>query len=363
MRELGIGHGLAHGAIGGCRHGIAGQRCQNVRRRVRGRPDFEFVHQRGPVGAAVEIFGKTRIGDPVAPSSRFGQSLERALAGDRDVDEPTTRRHRSENRAAGRWRHFELRRLHLDQRNRHGRFQHGHIDVLASSGRSALGQRCADGAERIGARDHVRHVDTAVVGARPSRLVGHVGEVEPGGGVNDGRIGGQLRRGARLPIARDRAVDEPGIEGRQRLVVESQSLHDAGAIVLHQHVGVFDEAFDHGHGVGLLQVEQHAALARIECTVHGAGAVAQRWSRAHHVALGGLELDDVGAQICQQSRAVRASNRRREIQHAQAGISARHGFPSKMSPSELPMKRARGARGTWATTQVRAFSANRPRRR
>jgi len=65
--------------------------------------------------------------------------------------------------------------------------------------------------------------------------------------------------------------------------------------------------------LGPLQVEDDALLAGVELAEGGAGAVAQRRARPHHVALGRLQLDHLGAEIGQKPRAMRPGDRRREI--------------------------------------------------
>jgi hypothetical protein len=62
-------------------------------------------------------------------------------------------------------------------------------------------------------------------------------------------------------IAGDGAVDEPRVEGRQGVVVDAQSLGDAGPKTLHHHVGTLGERQEGIEVVSALEVEHRAALA------------------------------------------------------------------------------------------------------
>ena len=158
-------------------------------------------------------------------------------------------------------------------------------------------------------------------GAGRSELAGIAREraVEAARGVDDHRVGGALGRRPALAVARDRAVDELRIERAHRFLAEAEPLHHAGPEVLDQHVGLADQAAHQGDRLGPLQVEREAALAGVELAEVGALAVAQRRALAHVVAFGRLDLQDLGAHVGAQPRAVGAGQHDREVEHPEAG--------------------------------------------
>jgi hypothetical protein len=143
-------------------------------------------------------------------------------------------------------------------------------------------------------------------------------------GLHQHRVGGALRVGAALAVARHRAVHQPRVERAQRVGPEPEALHDARAEVLDHHVGLRGELLDDRDGLRVFQVQRQAALAGVELAEIGAvtlsrGVGAQRVPQAHVVALGRLDLDDVGPQVGKQARAVGAGKHDGEVEHAHAG--------------------------------------------
>jgi hypothetical protein len=86
--------------------------------------------------------------------------------------------------------------------------------------------------------------------------------------------------------------------------VQLQALHGAGREVLDQHVGRLDQVEQRlATGIGL-QVQHHTALVGIEHHEFvGLGRLVR--AEAQLLTAGWLDLDDVGAQLCQQKPAVR----------------------------------------------------------
>ena len=80
VRELRVGHGLAHGAVGGRRHGVAIEHGLALDAGKLPRPGLELVHEHAPVGAAIEIDGKAGVRDPIGPAGGRRHALEGALA-------------------------------------------------------------------------------------------------------------------------------------------------------------------------------------------------------------------------------------------------------------------------------------------
>ena len=78
-------------------------------------------------------------------------------------------------------------------------------------------------------------------------------------------VAGALAVGAVLPIAAERADDEARnvVAGAQRLVVQPQPRHHAGAVALNQHVGALGHTQQRLTRGGLLEVERRAALVAV----------------------------------------------------------------------------------------------------
>src|SRR5262245_46722564 len=137
-------------------------------------------------------------------------------------------------------------------------------------------------------------------------------------GMDHGRVGRQIRGGASLAIPRVRAVDEPRVRLLKHSKIEAEPEHNAGPVVLNEDVGLFRKPPRNSHGPPVLEVENHAALAGVELTEVARHSVAQRRTRAHYVALGRFDLDDIRTEVSEQPRAMRAGNGRGKINDAQA---------------------------------------------
>src|SRR5207248_5963306 len=72
MRELRVRHGLPDRAVGRRWHAVAVEHGLNFSRRALLRPLFELVDQFAPIGAAMLVLGKTRVGDPLRMAGRGG---------------------------------------------------------------------------------------------------------------------------------------------------------------------------------------------------------------------------------------------------------------------------------------------------
>ena len=139
--------------------------------------------------------------------------------------------------------------------------------------------------------------------------------------MNDRRISRQFGRWPGLAVARDRAVDQFRIEIAQAGVVQLQAPHHAGAEILDQNIGGRDQSANDLDPVGRFQIEHQALLADIELAERSAAIVAHRRPRAHRLAFGGFDLDDLRAQVGQHPRAMRSGDRGREIEHAKAVVA------------------------------------------
>src|SRR5216683_1300174 len=127
-----------------------------------------------------------------------------------------------------------------------------------------------------------------------------------------------------MPEARDRAVDEVGLDRCHRGVAQAELLDDAGGEVLDEHVGHAAEVGDHPAALRVAQVDRHALLARVDADEVGGLVGAPRLDLevvlAHVVAVAGpLDLDDPRAQVREQAGAVGAGQDAGEIEDHEVG--------------------------------------------
>ena len=162
-----------------------------------------------------------------------------------------------------------------------------------------------------------------------------------------------------LPVAGDRAVDEPRVLLAQPLVADPQPLHHAGAEALQQHVGLAHEPQqDLAPRVGL-QIDADRALVAVERQEQRAARallrpLVARRRPAHVVAEPRvLDLQHVGAEVGQQPRAEAARQQPREVEHADALERAAHVRPRRSRasatvagrrPTSSHIRRARATR-------------------
>ena len=121
-------------------------------------------------------------------------------------------------------------------------------------------------------------------------------------------------------------MDEGRVQPRQLGVVEPESGEPAGPEVLDEDVAARDQATQDLGPLRAPQVEPDAALVPIDGEEVGgrprAGRLLpdpRRPPAAGRVALGRLDLDDVGAEVAQEHRAVRPGEDRRAVDDPKAG--------------------------------------------
>ena len=116
----------------------------------------------------------------------------------------------------------------------------------------------------------------------------------------------------------------------QILVAEALAVHDAGAEVLDEDVGVAHQAADELDAARLADVDADAALVAVEALEVGAADVRRQAAGAVGVAdrvaaAGLLDLDHVGAHVAEQGRAPRPGGLVRHVDDADAGERASGG--------------------------------------
>jgi hypothetical protein len=196
-------------------------------------------------------------------------------------------------------------------------------------------ERCVDHAEGHVGRGHVGH---RAAHARRG-IARHAGERhQPTHALRDGVVAGLARERAGLAEAGHRGVDHSGIHRAHRRVAQAELLGHAGQEVLDDHVRPPRQLEGQPRALGLLQIHRDPALVAVhrrERRAHPAVAA----QRAQVVAAAGpLQLDDVGAQVAQQGRAIGAGDDAGEVEDADA---LEHGGPG-MVP--CPRARSQGAR-------------------
>ena len=131
-----------------------------------------------------------------------------------------------------------------------------------------------------------------------------------------------IRAGAAEPG--DAGIHQPGIDLRQRLVAQTQAVHDAGPEVLRHDVRRLRHAPEHRLALVRAQVQGDAALVAVQRQEAAGDVVGQARTHAPRVVAGAgpLDLDDVGAHVGQQHGAHGAGHDLRQVQHFDAGQRA-----------------------------------------
>jgi hypothetical protein len=130
------------------------------------------------------------------------------------------------------------------------------------------------------------------------------------------------RRGVRagVPIAGERAVDDPGVVLTEAFVVDPQSLGNAGAKPLYEHVTVGDESVKRlATRVGF-QIDRNASLApvhRIEQRADPPLGV-RRHRPCVITPVRVLDFDDLGSAVGEQLGRIRTRKQARQIEYPDA---------------------------------------------
>ncbi len=183
---------------------------------------------------------------------------------------------------------------------------------------------------------------------RPAALVvGRAGDAhESAHGLDHEVVARAVGGGPRRAVAGDREVDERRVQLAQDVVIEAEAGEATRPEVLDEDVAAGQQAAQHLGTVGLVQVERDRALVAVDREVVGrgprvVGGVADPgWAPATgRIALGRLDLDDVGAEIAEEHRAVRAGEDRRRVDDPQAGERTRPGRGWHVGDGGTPARR------------------------
>ena len=100
---------------------------------------------------------------------------------------------------------------------------------------------------------------------------------------------------------------------------EAEPIHDAGPIVLDEHVGVFDQVEEYGRPCCAAEVDAQVAFACVLLDEVARQAVAARGGKPSEVTGWRFDLDDVGTEVAQHARAVRTGQHACQVEHPDAG--------------------------------------------
>ena len=133
-----------------------------------------------------------------------------------------------------------------------------------------------------------------------------VAEARAGHRLHGDVHGGHVRVGARGPVALAGGHDQARVVGQEPLRAELQAFHGARREVLDEHVGGLHEVEQRlAAGIGL-EVEHHAALVGVEHhELVGLDRVVR--AEAQRLTARRLDLDDVGAELCEKQPAIGAA--------------------------------------------------------
>ena len=205
------------------------------------------------------------------------------------------------------------------------RVVHGDVDELALAGAFGVAHRGEDADGQQHRRD-----DIADPGADLQRVLAvRAGDAhDPAHRLRhdvEGRpVGIGTRARTRIAESAHGGIDQARVELGQAFVGQSQALHGAGAEILHQHIGLLDQAADDGLAGCGLQIDGNALLVAVDALVVAAemtrlvvGEV--RRGAAGQIAAGRFHLDHLGTLVGKQHGAERSGEHLREIDHAQSG--------------------------------------------
>ncbi len=260
--------------------------------------------------------GKARVGGQIGPA-RGGEEVAPVRIGVRHHADvavgalvgPAQRRQHARI-AGGPARRLEVLAIQmLDQVEGHHRFEHRHFHQRALAALAL--------APGNGRRDRQRR-------HQPAGLVGRDGgEVAHGAGLrrhqrgiagqalDDVVVGRAAAIGAILGKTQQAHIDQARMPRHHLGGVQPKAGQLLRAHAVHEHVGAGQQPLQRGLRRWLLEVEHHAFLAAVHAQEDGRHAIlGGRAGAPRGVALGGLHLDDLGAEVGQPLAGVRAHHDR-----------------------------------------------------
>ena len=287
---------------------------------VQAGPLFNLGLQGRVIVAALQVAVKARVRQQVRPvDDLFAQQLEKMIVSAGD-DEAAVRRGEGIVRIGGGIAvAHQLRQLAGGevalgagfQAGHHGIHQ-GHVHPLAPAGELAGVQRHQDADGQVHAAQHVAH-GAAHTGGLAARVAGDAHQAAHR--LGDDIVSGALGVGPVAAEAGHRRINDARVDLFQLVIAQAQLVHNAGAIVLHHNVRLFDQLLEQLLALRRLQIQGNALLVAVHVGIVHAGAVFDGAHGPGVVPLAGdLDLDDVGAEIRQHHRAVRSGQDPGEVQ-------------------------------------------------
>ena len=332
--DVGVGHHVRHRVDGAEGH-LAAQQLDQFRLAVPAGPVGDDGDHFVAVGRTAGVFQEPRVGAQFRPAHGLGQGAPEVIGRTGDRDPAVAGRKHPERAQQGMGVAFGPRHLagvgmlvdHPLAQGKDG-VVHRDVDELAFAGALGVAHRRQD----ADGQQHRRH-DVADPGADLQRVLAvRAGDAhDPAHRLRhdvEGRPVG-IGTGARTRIAEAAhgGIDQAGVELGQALVGQTQALHRAGAEILHQHIGLLDQAADDGLAGRGLEVDGNALLVAVDALVVTAevtclvvGKVRRR--AAGHVAPGRLHLDHLGALVGKQHGAEGSGQHLRQVDHPQSGQRA-----------------------------------------
>jgi len=134
-------------------------------------------------------------------------------------------------------------------------------------------------------------------------------------------VAGGLGEWPLLAPAGHAAVDQLRVALEADVGADAEALGDAGTERLGHAMGLLDQAQHDLDAFRLLQVDRDRSAAAV---VHGELGVGET---IHHVALGAIDTDDVGAHVAQHHRAHRSRADAGQFDDRETRQRTRHDFP------------------------------------
>ncbi len=288
-----------------------------------GRGPLDLGDERLTVAHAIAPTSEADVGGQLGPVDRPAERLEElvvvgahrepAVAGSQRLVRrgQAVRGAERLRRPAG---HPVLGRLPHGQRQRG--FQQRGVDQLALAGALAVLERAQ---HTVGAEQAGRQVADGEpgLGRRALLVAGHADDAAHA--LRDQIVTAAACVGPGAAEPRDGAVDQPGVDRAQRVVVDAESGGGAGPVILHENVGRLHQPVDDLHAGRLLEIHGDPALAAVDRREGAAVAVLAGRAAPHVLAGGRLHLDDVGPHVGQVHRTERGGHGLREVDHPEAG--------------------------------------------
>ena len=132
-------------------------------------------------------------------------------------------------------------------------------------------------------------------------------------------MGGFLHVGPGLAKGRQRGIDHAGIARPHLLVADAQAIDHAGPEGLDHHIGALSQAQGHLQTMRMLEVELHAFLAAMGIgEIHRHAVALGTDLPVRFAAVGGFELDHLGAVIGHHLGQCRAGQEQGQIENLDA---------------------------------------------